>query len=506
MLTIPRLLSNLQARGITLSLSKGELAYRAPKGALTPLDRDQLATRRAELIAYLAAQSARLRGPITLPRSAPVQPSLLQELWWTWYGRPPRQLNQERLPLIKMYRGISVARLKETIHQLLVRHDTLRSSFREEDGQLRIALNAPEAFVVDVEELGAVVPPAGLEDELKARATAYSEQQLPLDGPWLLRAKVFVISPNDVLLVFVFHHIIVDAASLLLILADLEALLSNDATPASLPAALQFTDYAAWERAWMDSPERQPLIDYWARWLRSQSALVAPLSRKTLEWRPGLKIDRRFSFTSRVLGKINAYAVSQHTSLFNVLLTAFGLALARWSGVDRFPIRCVGDLRTSPELARIVGYMVCSDAVEISAPRDGDFVEMLKANEIEYHSALTLRVPTLLRHPLRAGGQGIEDPRHIAATINMFSVRLPAASGAPDPAPEARGDDPWPPPVTRGPGEPWPILLPSIYLRLIDYGDSLQGSLELNDELLQAAEQDALLDTFFSVISERLLR
>jgi hypothetical protein len=106
---------------------------------------------------------------------------------------------------------------------------------------------------------------------------------------------------------------------------------------------------------------------------------------------------------------------------------------------------------------------------------------------------------------VHVGGQGIEDPRHIAATINMFSIRLPASEAGSHPAQAVEGGSTWPPHVTRMPGEPWPILLPSIYLRLLDFGDVLQGSLELNDELLESEEQKALLDTFFEVVAEFLL-
>jgi hypothetical protein len=505
MLTIPRLLSDLQAKGVVLSLLNGELNYRAPTGALTPLDREHLSHRREDVVTYLAAMSACLRGPVKPQRSVSMTPSLLQELWWTWYGRPPRQLNQERLPLVKLFRHTSLARIEQVLRQIITRHDTLRTSFREEHGQLLATLNPVETFSFEYEERsGGDYVLAELETQLKAQAAAFSEQQLPLDGQWLIRAKIISISPSDFLVLMVFHHIIVDAASLFLILAELETLLVGDAPPSLSPAA-QFIDYAGWERAWMGEAERKPLINYWARWLRNRAPLIAPVSGKSLEWRPGLKIDYKFSFTAAVLRKINAYAVSHSTSLFNVFLTVFGVALARWSGNERFPIRCVGDLRTSPELAPIVGYMVCSDVVEIAASRAGDFVSMLKANEIEYHSSLMLRLPTLLRHPMRTGGQGIEDPRHIAATINMFSIRLPPGEEGLTAAQSAVDEGQWPPLVASIPGEPWPILLPSIFLRLIDFGHVLQGSIELNDDLLEPAEQTALIDTFFEVVAEFLL-
>lgn len=504
MQSIPQLLSELQTRGIALSLADGALSYRAPKGTLTPKDRETLSAHRPAIITYLSAMAARLKNPTTLERSTALRPSVLQEIWWNWYGLPKRQLNQERLPMVKLYHNTSYARLETAIRQLITRHDTLRTSFREEQGQLQVALNAAETFPIEHQSYTPISADIETDTQLRALATTFSEQQLPLDGEWLIRAKIISISQNDFLLLFVFHHIIVDAASLMLIIAELDKLITSD-SPLSLPPAVQFTDYAEWERQWLNSAQRQPLVDYWSQRLQQQSALVAPDSKQVLSWRPGLKIDYQFSFDSAILRKINAYAVEQKTSLFNVLVSVFGVSLARWSGVSRFPIRCIGDLRISPALAPIIGYLVCSDLVEICVPPDNDFSSMLKSNEIEYHSALMLRMPTLLRHPLHNETQGIEDPRHIATTINMFTIRQPEAHAKQTHNQAHVTPLSWPPKVTRSSGEPWPILLPSIYLRLLDYGDVLQVSLELNDEQLTQDEQKALLDTFFDTVAEFLL-
>ncbi|MGN4194629.1 hypothetical protein, partial [Burkholderia gladioli] len=46
----------------------------------------------------------------------------------------------------------------------------------------------------------------------------------------------------------------------------------------------------------------------------------------------------------------------------------------------------------------------------------------------------------------------------------------------------------------------------SIYLRLIDYGHALEGSLELNDTLLSAAEQAALIEALFDAFERFLLQ
>ncbi len=499
-MTIPALLAELQSRGILLSLAGGELSFRAPRGALTAADRATLSARREAILAYLAAKAARRVDPVTITPSAELRPSLLQELWWHWYGLPARQLNQERLPLVKLFPGVSADRVAEALRAIVARHHTLRSSFHEEDGRLAVTLNEAAALPIEFLEADGSLPREQLEPALKAQAAEYAAQQLPLDGPWLLRARIVSLAPDQSLLLCVFHHIVVDAASLLLILAELDARLAEP--PRALPAAAQFLDYAAWERAWMAEPARQPLIDYWARRFRALPELAGPLTGRSLAWQPGSKVDHRFVIPAAQLRRMQAAATRLQTSLFSALLSAFGVALARWSGSERVPVRCVGDLRTSPELANLVGYLVCSDVIEIEAPAEADFVSILKACEIESHSAMMLRVPTLMRHPLHQGGSGIEDPRGIAATINMFSVRIPGA-GAP---PDERADPPWPPPLTRSAGEPWPIPLPSIYLRLIDYGHALEGSLELNDTLLSAAEQATLIEALFDAFERFLLQ
>lgn len=498
--TIPALLSDLRARGIALSLVGGELSFRAPKGALSADDRAALSARREAFVAYLAAQAARRQDPVVIAPSAELRPSLLQELWWHWYGLPARQLNQERLPLVKLFHGAPAARVADALRGIVGRHHTLRSSFHEEAGQLVVTLNDADALPIEFAEVDGSRPPDELEAELKAQAAEYASRQLPLDGAWLLRARIVALAPDISLLLCVFHHIIVDAASLLLILSELDARLADP--PRALPPAAQFTDYAAWEREWMADAARRPLIDYWAQRFRDQPELLGPVTGRSLAWQPGNKVDYRFVVPAAQLSRLQAAATRLHTSLFSALVSAFGVALARWSGVERFPVRCVGDLRTSPELAPIVGYLICSDVIEIDASTDADFVSMLRANEVESHSAMMLRVPTLMRHPVREAGSGIEDPRGIAATINMFSVRIPGAGTPADDTP----DPPWPPHVTRTAGEPWPIPLPSIYLRLIDYGHALEGSLELNDSLLSAAEQAALIDALFEAIGRCLLQ
>lgn len=495
--SIPALIASLQDRGISLSLRNEELTYEAPRGAFTAADRQLLTQRRGDLTAYLAARAAALPGPMKLISGPPV-PSLIQEQWWDWYGTPVRQLRQERVPLVNLYRQTSTKRLENAVSAVISRHDTLRSRFQAGADGLTVKLNPLAQLNIEQEIFarGAHDKEEG-RDELERRVREFCELELPTDGIWLMRIKIIDLCDGDTLLAWVFHHTILDAGAVLLVLRELERAVMNEEV-AREPRPAQFTDYALWERAWMADPARRPLTEYWAQWLRNQPGLVLQRQQCCLSWQPGEKVDLRFRLAGGVLQALNACAHRERTSLFLLMLTAFAQALLRWSGQASFALRCVGDLRNTPQLANMVGYLVCSDAVSIRAPADGDFFTLLRAVELDYHSAIQMRLPTLLRHPLKGAGSGVEDPRHIAPTINMFNARGHVPAGSADSADEGV----WPPYVARSGKEVWPVLLPTLYLRLIDYGEVLQGSLEINASLLDQGEQDALLQHLFTVLRE----
>src|SRR5690606_39010738 len=110
---------------------------------------------------------------------------------------------------------------------------------------------------------------------------------------------------------------------------------------------------------------------------------------------------------------------------FLVCLTIFSLAMARWSGMDRFPVRVLGDKRTALDLANTVGLMFCADALEIHAPQAQDFETTLRGIMASYGASLALRIPPLhfwAPHCVRPGLEVRDFPNRIPAVFNYYSV------------------------------------------------------------------------------------
>lgn len=85
-MTVPVLLADLQRRGIILSVTEGALKFRAPKDALTPVDREQLAAQREAIVAFLLARDAGRSLRAVQGRPGPLTASAAQEMWYRFAG------------------------------------------------------------------------------------------------------------------------------------------------------------------------------------------------------------------------------------------------------------------------------------------------------------------------------------------------------------------------------------------------------------------------------------
>src|SRR5215472_4647716 len=100
-------------------------------------------------------------------------------------------------------------------------------------------------------------------------------------GP-LLRAHLIRRSPADHVLLIVVHHAVFDGWSAGVFLRDLAALYHAEitATPPALPdLAIQFADYAVWERGRLAGPATKTLETYWRQVMHRYPTVPFPASR-----------------------------------------------------------------------------------------------------------------------------------------------------------------------------------------------------------------------------------
>jgi hypothetical protein len=208
-------------------------------------------------------------------RAVPLPVSFAQERTWRFSQTPEQSAGYIDATRIRIRGPLDVALLRRAIDHLVERHEILRTTFIERDGEpLQVVHPKYRLDVALVDLSGAADPESEALDALAQMASA------PFDlgrGP-LLRLRLVRTAPDEHQLLWVDHHIISDAWSWRLFFAELRGL--YEAFGRDEPARLldelpfQYADFASWERRWLvpSVPHYQAEVDWWRESLRDAPA------------------------------------------------------------------------------------------------------------------------------------------------------------------------------------------------------------------------------------------
>ena len=268
-MTVLELLSELRARGIRLWADGDALRYSAPAGALEPALRAELLQRKPEILALLRGASA---APRIRPAARDGDPPLSfaqQRLWFLDQmepGSPAYNIHRA----IRLTGRLEVGALERALNEIARRHESLRATFTVRDGRPLQVIAPPVPLPLPVTDLRAL---PGDEAEAEARRLAEAEAHRPFDlaqGP-LLRADLLRLGDGEHLLLLTMHHIVSDGWSMGVLLRELAALYSAFLAGRPSPLAdlpIQYADFAAWQREWLQGEALEPQLAYWRQQLR----------------------------------------------------------------------------------------------------------------------------------------------------------------------------------------------------------------------------------------------
>ena len=221
---------------------------------------------------------------------------------------------------------IDVDTLRGALHDVVARHEALRTMVVRADGvrhQRILPPTAPELVVRDLP--GDAADPRELRaEELlnELAAGTLSVRDLPL-----LRAVLGRFDDRDAVLALVAHHTAADAWSMQLIMKDLAAFYAArraDSAP-ELPEASQYREYAIRQRDGGTDPATAAARRYWRETLRDGQALALPTDRLRSAEPDFSTAWHRFSFGPELRVATAELASAMRSSPFMILLSAFEL-------------------------------------------------------------------------------------------------------------------------------------------------------------------------------------
>ncbi|HEX6041750.1 condensation domain-containing protein, partial [Longimicrobium sp.] len=317
----------------------------------------------AERVEALRSAGARAGVPpvVPAPRDGPLPLSFAQQRLWLVDRMDPGSAAYVIPYALRLRGALDAAALRAALGGVAARHEVLRTTFHERDGDAVQVVHPPAPVPLPVVDLRAL-PPARRADQ--ARRLAGREALRPFDlsrGP-LLRGTLLRLDDDDHVLCVSLHHIVSDGWSRGVLVREVSALYGafargGDAGLAPLP--LQYGDFAVWQRAWLRGEVLEEELGYW----RDRLAGAPPLLEVPTDRPRGAGEGARAGSVSRVLAPelsaaVRALARREGCTLFMTLLAAWQVLLARWSGRDDVVVGTPVAGRTRLELEGLIGFFV----------------------------------------------------------------------------------------------------------------------------------------------------
>ncbi|WP_321335970.1 non-ribosomal peptide synthetase [Breoghania sp.] len=283
---------------------------------------------------------------------------------------------------------LDAGRLELALGDVVDRHEALRMNFAAGSGEPVLLVAEQHDVRLKIRDLSSLQGEP-LETEIENHIAALTNREFNLTTSRLYAFELISCTVNRHILVLNIHHACVDAWSMEVLLRDLGAFYGARAGSGSgpEPLAVQYSDFAVWQRGWLQGAVLEEQVAYWRSRLAgapSHLPLPADHARPSVQdYRGGnvpVEIDAELSEAVR------AFAAAQGVTVFMVLLGAFQVLLARWSGQWDVTVGTPIANRRDGQLEPLVGFFANTLALRAEMGGEQSFashVDEVRARTLE---------------------------------------------------------------------------------------------------------------------------
>ncbi|PBK54515.1 D-alanine--poly(phosphoribitol) ligase subunit DltA [Pseudomonas syringae pv. actinidiae] len=312
---------------------------------------------------------------IKADRTQPLGLSYAQQRQWFLWQLDPESTAYTIPAALRLSGSLDIAALEHSFSALIARHETLRTTFRQQDEQAVQIIHAPRALTLTVEP----VPPGQT-----LEACVEQEMQRPFDleqGP-LLRVRLLNLAADEHVLILTQHHIVSDGWSMPIMVDELVRLYEGYSQGREVLLAeldMQYADYALWQRSWMDAGEQARQLAYWKQQLGDQQPILelpADHPRPVVQSHDGARLA--VELAPALIDDLKQVARQQGVTLFMLLLASFQTLLHRHSGQPDIRVGVPIANRTRAETEGLIGFFVNTQVLRAEFEVHTTFSELLQ--------------------------------------------------------------------------------------------------------------------------------
>jgi len=377
-------LARLRELDVSLRFENSNLRVNAPKNILTPELREQLASHKEEIVAFLSGTVSAVRAEAPnierVSRHGSLPLSFAQSRLWFLDQLTPGS-TAYILPMCARLRGaVDLAVLEKSLAEITRRHEILRTIFPAIDGSPSQVILPPSACAIPVTDLSGI--PIGNRESRACQLVA-AEMRKPFDlakGP-LWRAQLLRLGQQDHVLMFSMHHIVFDGSSIEVFWQDLATLYCaiRAGEPSPLPELpFQYVDFAAWQKKSLEGPARESHLAYWKQQLGENPPNLDLLPDRPRQHSANLRGGKKALALSPAVGAaLKSLSQRERASLSMTLLAAFNVLLHRWAGQEDILVGMPVAGRSRSEFEKMVGIFVNTMVVRTHFSGKLSFLDVL---------------------------------------------------------------------------------------------------------------------------------
>jgi FkbH-like protein len=287
---------------------------------------------------------------------------------------------------------MNLAALERSVNEVIRRHETLRTTFRQAEGQPVQVIAPGLTLSMPVYDLSGW--PEG-QREQEIRLMAKQEARRPFDlatGP-LLRATVLRVAEEEHVAFFTMHHIVGDGWSLGLLVQEIATLYAAYAEGASSPLEelpIQYADYAVWQREWLQGEALDAQLAYWRDKLKgAKPRIEMPTDYPRPRQQSYRGARQTIVLPKALVNSLKALSNRRNVTLYVTMLAALKIVLWKWSGQDDLTVGTVIANRNRIETERLIGCFM--NFLGLRSQLSGetaalDFLEALKTTVFDAYA------------------------------------------------------------------------------------------------------------------------
>ncbi|MEM6686829.1 MAG: condensation domain-containing protein [Bacteroidota bacterium] len=365
------LLDTLYQLGVRLEIQNNDLKIKAPQGVLTPFHIQEIKKYKEDLIALLSAETT---ANIPKAPSQTLYPltSAQKRIWML--SQFEKASSAYQIVVAYQIEGLlDTEALTNAFQYVIDRHDSLRTTFVEKDGEVFQQITPAGDYNFSVEYVQATDA---------SNITQYYEFDLNLEKVPVLGARVLQIAENKHFLIASLHHCISDGWSMEIFSKEIIAAYNayHTSTAIQLPAlTIQYPDYAVWKNKSVESVQHQKAENYWLKKFQGE---LPSLQLPTFTKRPLIKTYQgktaHFTFSSAFYESITQFSKKQDVTLFVTLLAGINAFLYRYTDQEDIILGTPVAGREHPELQQQIGLFINTIAIRTHIASDVTFARLVQ--------------------------------------------------------------------------------------------------------------------------------